>query len=497
MDLKVITACVLLMIPLSEASCQICGGQYPNLQAELSQVREEAVQWLADQQNVYGSWPNLNTQNAILGLQLANQGWLASQGLGERLLTKSRLEYELLIQLLPVNCCSLGNCNGNSDDDESCHGGSCGDSSSSSSDDDDDDSDDDDDDDDSESTSNSLCCPSTFERGAGILAQYMLSLQSVCCLADNFYGFDLKCTMTNLLEDCLEDNSLNFFEYSLAILSMCSCDADIFKEALEKLADGSDETDPCFSPFGDDSGHNIDILSMQVMAMVCARDQAIDKNVANWDSILAARIQCILEGQNADDGSFGNAITTALAIQALTAANTDPTIWSCNEAITWLLSQQTDGNFGGVGATAQIIPFLDCNNFGSLQNIMIECPEYDEPPMPPPIMPGDPTVTFDIKVEVDGEITAYSATILMGESLYFGMLRLADTDPDFTFTTSDSSFGQFIVSINGLASDADASLFWIIYILVDGELTFAPTGIEGLFPVEGECFQFGYTDFSK
>lgn len=114
---------------------------------------------------------------------------------------------------------------------------------------------------------------------------------------------------------------------------------------------------------------------MQVMAMVCARDQAIDKNVPNWDSILSARIQCILDTQNDDDGSFGNATSTALAIQALTAASIDPTIWSCNETVPWLLKQQTNGDFGGIDATAQILPFLYCSNFGSFRNTTIDCPE--------------------------------------------------------------------------------------------------------------------------
>ncbi|KAJ8038489.1 Gastric intrinsic factor [Holothuria leucospilota] len=203
----------------------------------------------------------------------------------------------------------------------------------------------------------------------------MLSLQSVCRPTDDFYGVDLKCAMTNVLRDFPEENFNNFFQYSFAILSMCSCEADIFWKALLKLAEGSDKSDPCFSQIGDDWDHHISILSMQVMAMVCARDQAIDKNVPNWDSILSARIQCILDAQNDDDGSFGNATSTALAVQALTAANIDPTIWSCNQTVPWLLRQQTNGDFGGIDATAQILPFLYCSNFGSLRNIIINCPE--------------------------------------------------------------------------------------------------------------------------
>ncbi|KAJ8038488.1 General transcription factor II-I repeat domain-containing protein 2A [Holothuria leucospilota] len=403
MQLTIITACVLLMVPLSKAGylgCQICGGKYPDLNEELSQVREAAVQWLADQQNGDGSWPSVNTQNAILGLQLANTSWLASQGLDERLLTKSRLDVELLRQLLPVRSEVCDEYRGRGT--IRFPGWS------------------------------QLGCPGTFERGAGILAQYMLSLQSICCPTDDFYGVNLKCTMTNLLRDFPEDNFNNFFQYSFAILSMCSCDADIFWKALRKLAEGSDKSDPCYSPFGDDSGRNIDILSMQVMAMTCARDQAIYKNVPNWDAILDARIQCILDGQNNDDGSFGNSITTALAIQALTAAGTDPTVWFCNATASWLLRQQTNGDFGGVGATAQILPFLYCNNFGSLRNITIDCPEFDEQPMPPPINPGDPTVNFNLEVIVDDTNTTYSVTILEGENLYFGMIRLAYLDPNFT-----------------------------------------------------------------
>lgn len=63
-----------------------------------------------------------------------------------------------------------------------------------------------------------------------------------------------------------------------------------------------------------DPGHNIDILSLEVMAMVCARDQAIQQGIRRWDRVLSARVQCIIDGQS-DDGSFGNAITTSLAVQ--------------------------------------------------------------------------------------------------------------------------------------------------------------------------------------
>ncbi|KAJ8038502.1 hypothetical protein HOLleu_15946 [Holothuria leucospilota] len=104
MDLKVIASCILLMIPLGEASprhCLLCGGQHADTEAQLVQVRETAVQWMADQQTGDGRWPNVNTQKAILGLQLANYSWLANQELNRRRLTKSRLEYELLGQLLP------------------------------------------------------------------------------------------------------------------------------------------------------------------------------------------------------------------------------------------------------------------------------------------------------------------------------------------------------------------------------------------------------------
>lgn len=79
----------------------VIGGVDPQLDERLRTVRDLAVNWLADQQNVDGSWPDINTQNAILGLQLADQSWLADQGLGERLLTKGRLEYELMQYVLP------------------------------------------------------------------------------------------------------------------------------------------------------------------------------------------------------------------------------------------------------------------------------------------------------------------------------------------------------------------------------------------------------------
>ncbi|XP_071826222.1 cobalamin binding intrinsic factor-like [Apostichopus japonicus] len=451
MDIKIVLASIFLTASLVEGSCPICGGGNATLEQEVSDVRDLAIQWLADQQELGGSWPSLNTQNAILGLQLADPGWLAGHGLKERLFTKERLEYELLRELLPALCNDGDDDSSSSDSDEDCD----------------------------------ECCTRSFGRGAGVLGQYMLALQSVCCPTDDFYGVDLKCSMTKLLRDFPEPNFNNFFQFSLAILSLCSCNATIFEKGLVKLADGSDKNDPC--------SDDIDTLSLEVMAMVCATDQAIYYDVENWYDILDERVQCILYAQNANK-SFGNAITTALAIQALTAAGVDPTYWCCETAVTWLLAQQTDGDFDGVGATAQIIPFLGCNNFGSLQTIQIDCPNLPTPPVPPVIEPGDDTVTFDIEVRANGDVESYQVTILNGENLYFGMIRLADLNNDFTFESSGSAFGESIDAINGDFDDSVNSLYWTIHIGQEG--TYAPKGIEGLFPSDDEVYIFILTDFS-
>ncbi|KAJ8038492.1 hypothetical protein HOLleu_15932 [Holothuria leucospilota] len=82
-----------------------------------------------------------------------------------------------------------------------------------------------------------------------------------------------------------------------------------------------------------------------------------------------------MDGQNDDDGSFGNATTTALAVQALIAASIDPATWSCNVTLFWRLDQQTNGDFGGTEATSQILPVLYCKNFGSLRDITVDCLE--------------------------------------------------------------------------------------------------------------------------
>ncbi|PIK54888.1 hypothetical protein BSL78_08225 [Apostichopus japonicus] len=183
-------------------------------------------------------------------------------------------------------------------------------------------------------------------------------------------------------------------------------------------------------------------------------------------------------------------------MQALTAAGVDPTYWCCETAVTWLLAQQTDGDFGGVGATAQIIPFLGCNNFGSLKTIQIDCPNFGTPPR---IMPGDTTVTFTLKVSFGGSPAnqTYPVTIIDGESLFFGMIRLQDSDSSFTFQTQGSAFGEFLVSINGVTSNFAASLFWGIFVIENGMTSSANAGVEGLFPQDGDCFLFELTFFGK
>lgn len=429
----------LLLIVVSGKSCPICGGGHSGLEEQVNEVRELAIQWLAGQQNYDGSWPSINTQNAILGLQLADPNWFSGKSLDEKSLTTSRLEYELVQYLLPwrTRRAPLGQ----------------------------------------------------LDISAGRLGQYMLALESVCIPVDDFYNNDLTRVMKRLLRR--PDKFTNFFAYGFSVLSMCSRNATIYRRSLVKLAVGSDRKDPCASQFGE--GHSIDILSLQVMAMVCSRAQAIEAGISRWDTILSARVQCIIDGQN-EDGTFGNAITTALAVQALTAAGASQSSWNCVDAVEFLISEQTGGDFGGVGATSQIIPFLNCNNFGSLRDIDVQCGPLDTRPVPPVINPGDDTVTFGIETRVNDDVESYQVTILNGESLYFGMIRLSDLNDVFTFETSDSAFGQSIDAINNVSDDPDESLYWTIRINEPGNS--APAGIEGLFPSKGEVYIFILTDFS-
>ncbi|PIK54891.1 hypothetical protein BSL78_08228 [Apostichopus japonicus] len=427
------------------AGCPICGGGNSTLVDQVEQVKDLSVSWLAAQQNIDGSWPSLNTQNAILGLQLADPSWFTGHVPEERLLTTSTLEYELMQYLLswrtsgdPIGQLGIS---------------------------------------------------------AGRLGQYMLAMQSVCISVDDFYENRLQVVMNRLLRR--KDTFTNFFAYSFSILSLCSGNFTIYKRSLLKLVHGTDRRHPCSTQFDVDPGHNIDILSLEVMAMVCARDQAIQQGIRRWDRVLSARVQCIIDGQS-DDGSFGNAITTSLAVQALTAAEASQSTWNCVDAVEFLLTQQTNGDFGGVASTSQIIPFLNCNNFGSLREISETCSQLPPPmpsrPVPTVIEPGDDTVTFDIEVRANGDVESYQVTILNGENLYFGMIRLADLNNDFTFESSGSAFGESIDAINGVSDDSVNSLYWTIHIGQEG--TFAPKGIEGLFPSDDEVYIFILTDFS-
>lgn len=77
-----------------------------------------------------------------------------------------------------------------------------------------------------------------------------------------------------------------------------------------------------------------------------------------------------LARQQQPDGSFGGLRATTLALQALQDATELTDYWNKTLAVTWILSRQgSDGSFGNVAATADVLSSLSARGLSAVRDL--------------------------------------------------------------------------------------------------------------------------------
>lgn len=349
----------------------------------------------------------------------------------------------------------------------------------------------------------------------GRLAYYILGAMSTCRDPKNFYNFNLvRALQTKLAKYPQPAEFSHPFQYSLAVLALCSSGENLEKKRkafVEKITDSilSNQTADDTTAMSDDT------IAMQVLALSCIRESLKSgkriketKNERSSVELAIKRASKKILKRQMNDSSFGeNEVTAALSAQALLAAGVMTT--KCPETMGWLLSRQNpDGSFINLLSTINVLPTLigampyDVQHIACSErktsgftgedeetkemiNVCVEL-QIDEHSPPKQLnqaenqIPQKPTPTSlppPACVEVQNGTKAHDI-----------LKEAAKQHACYDFTTLSTSFGRMITSICEVEQKPAEKFYWMIYINDKR----APVGMDDLQPKNGSTLRFHY-----
>lgn len=162
----------------------------------------------------------------------------------------------------------------------------------------------------------------------GRIAYYVQGVLAICKDPKSFRGHDLVKRLQDGLKKYPVVGFNHPFQYSLAVLALCTSGhgQHLYRNytvAITKMVHDSIKNNP---------GHGGDTVSLAIMAMTCMYDKQPRPRPCYWWTCYRRRKHSLryllrksiryaaswLKRQQKRDGSFGNSITTALAVQVVT-----------------------------------------------------------------------------------------------------------------------------------------------------------------------------------
>ncbi|XP_014665893.1 PREDICTED: uncharacterized protein LOC106807901 [Priapulus caudatus] len=328
---------------------------------------------------------------------------------------------------------------------------------------------------------------------AGHLAFIINALVFSCHDPRDFYGVDFIEELTAWLPQYPSSGFSNRFQYGLVTLAMCNGEEPLSTENVTFLIDR-----PTAPTFG------VDEAAMILMALSCVKERQPDvvTGIEDFDANFSQIVDYISSRQNASTGQFGNEHTTALAMQALTAADSDE--WNCAAALDWLLSvRASDGSFGQFGTplftSTEVLPALN----GKTYTKRHACPNAIDKSSTEKPEVQHITVKLSVVNAITGDRMFAAKFYVPVNSTVIEIIRIADgrgprngSTEVFTYELKEYSFGNAVQGLLGLRQDIILNRYWSLLIRAPGQdFTSAPVGIESLIPKDGEEVQFRYTQY--
>ncbi|XP_067133927.1 uncharacterized protein CG3556-like [Centruroides vittatus] len=339
---------------------------------------------------------------------------------------------------------------------------------------------------------------------AGQLALYANALMTNCYDPQNFNG-------VNIISKMIEKKKISSYEIGLVSLSAC-----LAKKEHDVVLMGTDflqKLNPLF----------VDARAMIVMALICIRDKYME---IKMDKYIQEQLK-LLKGLQTSKGNFGNIYSSALVIQALTAAK-EKDGWSYEKSIDYVLSEQKrDGSFGDLLATYFVLPVLSGRSFADISNVgceKLKVTDYLENPINQTVelITENPTgpviqhlmeynlnqisqfhknhinVVFSIWSERNAEKSCFnfrSKKFTVPEnSSFLEVMKVAQKeDKRYSFKARKYSWGSFIEEIDGIHNDNDNHYYWMLYKINEaGDLVLTTYGADKERPRDNDHYIFKY-----
>ncbi|KAM9325079.1 cobalamin binding intrinsic factor-like [Gastrophryne carolinensis] len=292
---------------------------------------------------------------------------------------------------------------------------------------------------------------------SGKVALYVLALQSSCANPSSISVSGGSINLVNILEQktqeelqsCQNTNSplTTWYQMSLDVLTLCVLSRPAAFTAANALIAG----------IGPTAGGSVDTAAMAVMALVCVRsmDDVPSETFSSAEGSASTLVKYLLKSQN--DGMIGNAYSTGLAAQALTAAKGlyDPLFWDCAKTLDTVIDLIPKNTFSLPIAAAQVLPFLWGKTYVSLKGQ--QCPQDNAPMI---------SVDYTVVNDLIGEHFKYTTRVQVREgSTVLQVMELAAQlyPKDFSFRTQESSWGVFVTEINNLGGSTNDKTSWMFY----------------------------------
>lgn len=367
------------------------------------------------------------------------------------------------------------------------------------------------------------------------LARYALALNAMCTDPRQFHGHDLIGTLQH-------HEPPTDYEFALTTLAACNAQAHVRKRQIRRLLDIANAA----------QDHNVDTVAMVILALKCIVQDHRHRNLHHF----VRKPSIGLAQQQRLDGSFGDARTTALVMQALEEAENEPADnWNRSAALAWLMNQQrADGSFAGdVRVTAEALLGVAPRGLASIRTL--DCGQGLGETSPPRLstnnnepvaIPGNNSDSVSIAVtavsvannlnassgsnnsgnavsnNTDGATTTttvsavapvmvnVSYTLWVGsnvnetyslivtapknETFYEVMLLAADMSPHFQFVASPWPNGHYIHSIAGYEEELMSYHYWLLYRLTSPPDPNSPPGNQLVAPGSVDDLQISEGD---
>ncbi|XP_078739947.1 cobalamin binding intrinsic factor-like [Lampetra fluviatilis] len=316
---------------------------------------------------------------------------------------------------------------------------------------------------------------------SGQLALAALALRASCLPVEAMHLGWVRVNLLSILDQRLDEERLSvalrgqplttYYQYALAMQALCILGDMVDPDAVEKL------TSWALLQASGDGPHSIDEASQALVALSCLKGTLLlgPPTLAAAVTAAAQSLATLLLGQRSGNGTIGNIYSTALVVQALQAAQgsgVNVSGWDGgNASRTFLFAAAVAGEFNASpGALAQLLPALLGTTYLTVP--CITCV-------------GDDDSVHDLHSELTLRTPAgnsswpigvtYTATDGLGHSFNnslhvtvpsgSNLLRVleaaqAQNALHFSFKTKSSSFGPYLVEVNGLMADSALHQYW-------------------------------------